>query len=104
MSSSELRVMNLPDPVGNGSGDPLAVSEFRDMVVQVTATALSATVTLEKSLDGSNWEDVSAGLTAPGFISVPQEAIQSLRITISGFTSQTALAVTWAGRNARSLG
>lgn len=78
------------------------------IAVQVTATALTGTITFEATVDGTNWASIelypstdladtalTATATAAGvFVSKTPLAVSGIRARCSAFTSATAAVVT----------
>jgi hypothetical protein len=101
MARPEFQSMPLPDPVGDGSGDPIIIERFGDKTVQVAGT-FTATVNIEGTLDGTNWQLVDGGaLTAPGVIEI-FPTYKELRVTISGYGTGTPV-VTFGGFDERAF-
>ena len=70
-----------------------SVAKMKDMAVQITGT-FSATLDVEASADGTNFEDVPSGggITAPAIVAIPYMA-HSVRINTTAYTSGTPVAV-----------
>lgn len=82
----------LPDPIADGNGGAVLVEAYRDKLVQVTGT-FTATVTIQGSLDGSNWVAVTDGaFTGPGFVEIAP-AFKYLRAVVSGYASGAPVAL-----------
>lgn len=87
MPRPEIVPLNLPVPLAVGVGSPSYVFNLRDKTVQVTGT-FTATLKLEGSVDGNNYQQIGVDITAPTIVSVLL-AVQFLRIRVSAFTSGT---------------
>jgi hypothetical protein len=67
------------------------VRDLRDKYVQTTGT-FTATMSIEGSLDGTNYVAVATGISTPSFVQVPQPLVY-LRVRVTGYTSGTPGAI-----------
>ena len=81
----------MPEAVATGSTKPSA--DMRDKVVQIAGTFI-ATLAIDGTIDGSNWNEVVAGITSPQIVDVTRW-YSALRIRTTAYTSGTATA--WLG-------
>lgn len=81
-------------------GDPLRVDRFRDKTIFVGGT-FTATLRIQGSLDGSTWADLTADITTPSILQLPQ-TVEQIRVNTTAFTSGTP-AVWFDGFDARSF-
>lgn len=90
----------LDTPSAPGTGAQLPVEEYTDKSVQLSGTFSVASVTIEGTLDGTNFGDVTGSLTAVGDIGAISSALKAIRVRVDALTGGTA-AVKFVGRLAR---
>jgi hypothetical protein len=94
----EVRTVPLPSPLATGAGDPIDVGELTDKAVQVTGT-FTASIQLQGSLDGTNFEDLGSAISGPDLV-VVAERVKWLRVDLT-FTSGTPVVLV-GGLNERT--
>ncbi len=80
-------IITLDVPTANGVGQFVDVFKFSGKTVQFKGT-FSASLSLEGSLDGSNFLDLNISESSPVIVSIP-ETIKFLRVRVSSYSSGT---------------
>ncbi len=84
MIKNEFNALDVKESVA--TGDSMNVEDFStDKGVQVHGT-FAATVQVQFSVNGSDFEDVGAALTAPAYVPIPAIA-KRVRVDTTAFTS-----------------
>lgn len=89
--------LTLEVPTANGAGASRKVDGLRNITVHVYATALSATITIEGTVDGVRWFPIQA-ITAAALIAFPAVLRPAeIRATVSSYVSSTGLGASVEG-------
>lgn len=86
-------------PTAPGTGAAILVDRFTEKTVLVGGT-FTATISVQGSLDGSTYADLTGNITAPGAHAIP-ETVRYLRIRTAAWTSSPA--VSFGGFDARAV-
>lgn len=81
--------LDVPEAVA--AGNPLFVDRLEAIELQVSGT-FSATIQPQISLDGVNWEDVGAAITAVGLATIANTA-RFIRANVTVYVSGTPVVV-----------
>lgn len=79
-----------------GQGDPVSVAEYFDKTIQVTGTFTGLSLTIQGTMDGTNWGDITSAITAVG-ITTFEATVKAIRVNATALTSGTPV-VTFGGR------
>jgi hypothetical protein len=77
-----------PEPVGNGTGAAVNVNGLECLTYQVSGTFVATDVEIWGSLDGVNFENVVASISAP-IVDAIGGIYFALQLRIAGYTSGT---------------
>lgn len=79
-----------------GQGAGVRIEEYTDKTVQVTGTFAGLSMTIQGTMDGTNWGDITAAITAVG-ITTFTATVKMIRVNATALTSGTPV-VTFGGR------
>lgn len=89
--------VNLPFPSSvPDQGGPVTVAEYFDKTIQVTGTFVGLSMTIQGSMDGTNWSDITAAITAVG-ITTFDATVRMIRVNATALTSGTPV-IQFGGR------
>ena len=85
--------LNVPQSIAVGT--LLGVEPYAEKTIQVDGTFV-ATLHLDGSLDGTNWDAVTNPISTPEIVSIPH-TLKAIRVNVTAYTSGQPL-VKLAGR------
>lgn len=86
-------------PTSAGEGAAIQFERFTDKCVLVAGT-FTATIRIQGSIDGTNFADLTADITAAGAVEIPH-TVKYIRVRTIAWTSAPAVSI--AGHDTRAI-
>ena len=95
------KTLDVPQTTAASPGSAIDVSNYREKTVQLSGFS-AGTLQVHASLDGTNFAQVGADVTAPGFVDLPN-CVQAIQIVCTVNLTGTGIGV-FGGFDARTDG